>query len=272
ATPAAASSAEPAKSVAEPAAAAKSAATPTAAERPHAARPAAPSAASPMPNAAARTAAIPAQDNDQNEDAQDPRDRNGAYLRSKFARHLDTSDLNVASLGDAPDDSRRSQQQTLAIAALTKFGRHDHARRFARESIGDEFFEPVADFDPDATFFYRDQNEQPVVLALLADAASVVLEQFRGVFADVAVRFDGWNSRDHHDVSAGIFQRADLAIHFGFAFGVDDVREIVHRFGERRKRGGRCVRRNGRAQQANKEESDRERALYSRESSQTPPH
>jgi len=43
--------------------------------------------------------------------------------------------------------------------------------------------------------------------------------------------------------------------------GVDDLREIVHRIGERGKCGGRGVRHNGRAQQARKEESDDERGL-----------
>src|SRR5262249_53567723 len=148
ATATASSSAKSAEAAAESTAAAKSAATPPAAERPDAARPAAPAAASPLPRAAAGAAAVPAQDDDQNEDDQDPRDRNGTCLRTKFARRLNAGDLDVAALGDAPDDPRRSQQQALTVATLAKFRRHDDARGFARESIGDEFFESVADFDP----------------------------------------------------------------------------------------------------------------------------
>ena len=82
------------------------------------------------------------------------------------------------------------------------------AARFAGESVRDPLLEPVPDLDPDLPLLDREEDQQPVVLLLVADAAAVVLEHLDGVLADVAVRLDGRDRRDHHDVAAGRFQRA----------------------------------------------------------------
>ena len=62
--------------------------------------------------------------------------------------------------------------------------------RFAGEAVGDPLLELVADLDPDLALLEREHDQQAVVLALVADAAAVILEQLVGVLADVAVAVD----------------------------------------------------------------------------------
>src|SRR5262249_29318614 len=80
----------------------------------------------------------------------------------------------------------------------------------------------------------REQDENAVVLAFLADAASMVLEQFVRVLPDVAVRFDRLHRGDDHDVARGVLERADHPIHLGGAARVDDMSEVVDRLGQLR--------------------------------------
>ena len=66
----------------------------------------------------------------------------------------------------------------------------------------------VADLDPDLPFLERQHDQQAVVLALVADAAAVILEQLVGVLADVAVPRDGRHRGDDDDVAAGRLEGA----------------------------------------------------------------
>ncbi len=65
------------------------------------------------------------------------------------------------------------------------------ADRLAGEAVGDELLEVVADLDAHLAILDGDDDEQPVVLALLADPAAAVLEHLDGVFVDVRVRLEG---------------------------------------------------------------------------------
>ena len=91
------------------------------------------------------------------------------------------------------------------------------ARRLAGEAVGDPRLEAVADLDPDAALLQRHHDQQAVVLALLADAAAVVLEQLVRVLADVAEGLEGRHGRDDDDVAGRGLELADHLVHRGRA-------------------------------------------------------
>ena len=82
---------------------------------------------------------------------------------------------------------------------------------------------------PDLPILDRDDDQQAVVLALLADAPAAVLEHLDGVFLDVGVRLERRDRRDDHDVAAGALQRADAPVELALARFVDDAGEVVDR-------------------------------------------
>ena len=109
---------------------------------------------------------------------------NGICVRVRgraLARHLDAGAASTlrpwairAAMRVVPAEqagavvARRGTPATMYVAA-----------RLAGEAVGDPLLEAVADLDPDASLLERQQDQQAVVLALLADAAAVVLEQLR---------------------------------------------------------------------------------------------
>ena len=125
------------------------------------------------------------------------------------ARNSTPVQRDVAALRDPPDDPRRAGEQARAVAAAPELRRHELAAGLAGEAVGDPLLEAVADLDPDPPLLDRDEDQQAVVLALVADAAAVILEQLDGVLADVAVRLDGRHGGDDDDVAAGRLERAD---------------------------------------------------------------
>ena len=107
------------------------------------------------------------------------------------------------------------------------------AAGFAGKPVGDELLEVVADFDPHLPVVDGQQDQQPVVLAALADAAAAVLEHLDRVLADVGVRLERLHRGHDDDVAAGLLQRADQRVHLGLARRVDDVGEVVDRLRQR---------------------------------------
>src|SRR5262249_31370500 len=229
ATASAAAAAKAAEAAAEAAAPAQTAAGPAAAaERADAARPAAPGSAAPEPPPSSTAAADPADDQNRDEDPEDRRQRHGrrvalARLRSRYGYAVER---DASLLGDALDDARRAHEQAPAESSRGEVRRH-HAARFAGEAVGDELLEVVADFDLDAPLLHREENQQPVVLALLSDAAAAVLEHLDGVFLGRAVWRDRRHGGDDDDVRGFCLQLADQLLHPPRAVGIDHVREVV---------------------------------------------
>src|SRR5262249_36229781 len=117
-----------------------------------------------------------------------------------------------------------------AVSTLAEPRRHVLAARFAGVTVGDEFLEAVPDLDADLAFLQREHDQQAVVLTLLTDSSTMVLEQFDGVLVDVGVWLDGRYGDDDDDVTGLRLERADHALHLGTALRIDDVREVVDWF------------------------------------------
>src|SRR5206468_514511 len=92
---------------------------------------------------------------------------------------------DVTNLRDAPDQAQYAGFESTAIVALFEGRHHELTARLARVPVGDDLFEVVADLDPDAPLLEREQDENAVVLALVADPAPAVLEHLHRVVADV---------------------------------------------------------------------------------------
>ena len=93
----------------------------------------------------------------------------------------------------------RSPAPYDAVAEL----RHHHlAAQLTGVTVGDELLEVVADLHPYLTILDGQKDQQAVVLALLSDAATAVLEHLHGVLADVAVRLERVDRRHDNDVAA----------------------------------------------------------------------
>ena len=145
--------------------------------------------ASPPPPPSAADAADD-EDGDEDENRQQRPDRPAARLGFALAGR------RPSSVTCRPSAIRLTMRAVPArrprpYAAVAELRHHVLAARFAGKSIGDPLLEPVADLHPDFPLLDRQENQQPVVLALVADAAAVVLEHLHGVFADVAVPLDG---------------------------------------------------------------------------------
>src|SRR5436190_762050 len=106
----------------------------------------------------------------------------------------------AAAARSSPESAEAAAESTATAAtepaAFPKFRKHVLAARFPGEAVGDPLLESVADFDPHLALVEREQNEQAVVLSLLADAAAVILEQLVGVLANVGERRDRLDRRD----------------------------------------------------------------------------
>src|SRR5438445_760887 len=156
---------------------------------------------------------------------------------------------------DPLNDARRAGEQAGAELAGAELRRHAPAR-FAGEAVGDELLEVVPDFDLDARFLHREQDQQPVVLALLPDAAPAVLEHLDGVFLGRGVRRDRRHRGDDDDVARLRPQLPDQLLHPPRALGVDYVREIVDGFRQLRRERRRL--RAGRTRDENQNENQNE--------------
>jgi hypothetical protein len=118
------------------------------------------------------------------------------------------------------------------VSAVPELRDHVLAGGLAGKAVGDKRLEAVAHLDPGLALLDREQNQQPVVLALLADAAPAVFEQLQRILAEVGIGRQCLDGHDHDDIAAGRLERPDDAIHLEPALRVDDVREVVGRLGE----------------------------------------
>src|SRR5262245_9966709 len=134
---------------------------------------------------------------------------------------------DVSALGNPRNDARKPRQKPWSVRALAELRRHVLTTRFAGESVGDELLELVPDFDPDLTVVDGKENQQAVVASALADSAAVVFKHLHGVFANIAVRFEGGHGGDDHHVADGLVPRPYQRLHRLRALRIDDVREVV---------------------------------------------
>src|SRR5262249_21302132 len=91
--------------------------------------------------------------------------------------------------------------------------------------------------DLDSSLGQRQHDEDTVVLALLANTASVVFKEFVRVFADVTEWLERWHRGDDNDVAGGGFQRPNHAIDLCRGRGIDHSCEVVdwlHQLGQSR--------------------------------------
>src|SRR5262249_46731257 len=176
---------------------------------------------------------------DDEDDPEQRADRETAARTGSPPRGLDGHVWHddAAPFRDAVDERGRSREQALAVAALAEL-RPDDVANFAGEAVRDDALEAVADLDAERAILHGDDDEDAVVLALVADAASAVLEHLDGVLVDAAVRLERRHGGDDDGVAGGVAQRADAAIELGPARRIDDVREVVHRVRQRRYRLG----------------------------------
>src|SRR6185437_14021669 len=129
---------------------------------------------------------------------------------------------------------RRAREQAGAIVTTAELRRHRATYRFAREAVGDELLEVVADLYAYATIVDRDHDEQPIVFAFVADAASTVFEQLHRVLVDVGEGLEGAYGGDDDNVAARRLEREDAFRHLALAASVDDVCKVVDRCGQLR--------------------------------------
>ena len=115
-----------------------------------------------------------------------------------------------------------------------KYGVIDLPADIAGKPIGDVLLQRVPDLYAHPPVLHGEQDQDAVVLAAGADAASHVLEHLRGVGLDVSWlhRIDG---RGHDEnVASRLFQPFRQIGDLAFAGVVDDVGEVVDRSAERR--------------------------------------
>src|SRR4051812_322373 len=153
---------------------------------------------------------------------------------ARDARRGNVGDRDVALLADAVDDAGRPVEQSLAVGVPLERRRNRFADGLPGEPVGDDPFEVIADLDLDLAVVDRDQDEQAVVLALVADAAAPVLEHLDRVLFDAAVGLIGRHGGDDQRVTGRFAQRADAPVELVAARGVDHVGEVVDRLGQRR--------------------------------------
>src|SRR5947207_8405307 len=235
-------STEPAEPAAAEAAAAaaetatRAAAEAAAAKRTDAAGPVAPRAVAPV---AAPAGAVAARHDDDRDD--DPEKQAEGKVDAAAARRLggtrdrDVGNRDVALLCDVVDDPRRRLEQPGAVLLFPEGRRNRFADGLPGVAVGNELLEVVADFDGHLPVVLRDDDEEAVVFALVADAASAVLEHLDGVLVDAAVGLKGGHGGDDDGVAARGLQGADALVEVGAARGIDDVREVVHRVGQSRR-------------------------------------
>src|SRR5688572_12395779 len=157
-----AATAKAAEAAAETPTAAKPAAAEAAAERTDAAVPATPWTGSPWTAAPAmpRPAGDGVDHDEQHDEPEENRPARFLVVDAPRRRARDVRQDDVAPLGNSPDDPRRARQQPGAVLATPELRRHVVAADFARESIGDELLEVIADFHPDFAILHRQQDEQ----------------------------------------------------------------------------------------------------------------
>ena len=188
-----------------------------------------------LPPSSAAAAADAADDEERDEE---PEERRHADRRAAAARASSVRGARTPSSVTPRPCAMRPMMRSVPASSPAPYrpalncGRHDLAAGFAGEAVGDPLLEVVADLDFDAPLLDREQDEQAVVLALLADAAPVILEQLDRVVLDGGVRLDGRHRRDDDDVAGCLLQRADHPVHLRRARGIDHVREIVDRLGQ----------------------------------------
>src|SRR5262249_60076021 len=132
------------------------------------------------------------------EEQNDPRERKLPARRAPLSRNFDAGQLDVASPRDATSDPGGAGQQARAVPPVLEFGHHVVAAGFTCEPVRDPLLELVTDLDPYAPLVERQQDQQAVVLPLVADAASAILEHLDGKLADLGVRLDRLDGGDDH--------------------------------------------------------------------------
>src|SRR5688572_7987712 len=234
---AAAAAAEAAKSPAEPAAEATTAKPPEpaaarAAERTDAAVPGAPRRAAPVPGT---PPAAPAQ-GVQHDEKHEQRQQQAAPTPG--VAHVDPrcrtiGQLDPTAFRDPIHQPRDARYQALAVLALAKERHHVEAADLAGEAVGDELLQLVADLDPHLPVGDGHDHQQPVVLALLADAAAAVLEHLDRVLLQVGVvRLVGVHGGHHEGVAGAALEAQDHRFERPGAGAVDHVGKVVDRPGQ----------------------------------------
>ena len=142
-------------------------------------------------------------------------------------RHACKAD--VSTLCDSPDQSLDTRLQPCTVTACPEFRRHHQPDRLARVAVRDPLLEAIPDFDLDATLLDRDQNEQSVVLVLVTDPSTVVLEHLHGHLGGVGIWLEGFDRRHHHRVAGGREQRPRYPIDLRCTGRVDHVGKVVDR-------------------------------------------
>src|SRR4051812_6979973 len=182
--------------------AAAGAAETTAAKRPRSAGPVAPRTVAPVAPPAAPVAAGRG-----NHDHDDPENQEPGKVsarprrRGPVGRHVGNG--HSALFTDAIDQPGRRGQQPRAEVAAAEGRRDRFADGFAGVGVGDDGFEVVADLELHFAIVHRDEQQQAVVLPLVADAAAAVLEHLDGVLLDGAERLDRADRGDDEDVAGG---------------------------------------------------------------------
>src|SRR4029079_16815525 len=201
---------DPAAAAAEPAARSAEAA---AAERPDAAGPVAPRTAAPVAPPAPPAVAADVYDEDDDPEEEVERESARPRVAARRLRALDrhVRDGDAALLADAIDDLGRAAHQPLAGLPLPEF-RPDGVAHFAGEAVGDQLLERVADLKPQRAIVHRDDDQQAVVLAFVANAAAPVLEHLDRVLIDAPVRLVSRHGRDDDRVSGRVPQRPNAPV------------------------------------------------------------
>ena len=114
-------------------------------------------------------------------------------------------------------------EQRLPIGSLPQ-QRRDAAQNAAVETIGKDRLQAVAYFDAIVMILDREQQHDPLVLALLADAP-LAEERVGDVFDRFAVeRIDGDN---RHLDAGGLFHAATIGFQLGPRLRIEHVREVA---------------------------------------------
>ena len=117
-------------------------------------------------------------------------------------------------------------EQSPAVVPGPEPGNDGPVADFAHETVRKNALYAIARLDPDLSLLQRQDDEDPLVLALPADAPG------RIEAVDVAVEFivaDG-DERCHHDGRAGFFEDfPGQALHPVAVFGRDHTGKVVHR-------------------------------------------
>ncbi len=143
--------------------------------------------------------------------------------------HRYAGERDAAALRDPSDDARDACEQPWAVLASREIRRHVVTADLAGIPVSDELLEVVADFGPHSAILHRQQHEQAVVLALVADAAAAILEHLHRVLADIGVEARTCRSSQPPRHPQTPFSARGCAARVQLRRRIDDVGEIVDR-------------------------------------------